>query len=327
MQVSFFSCMTFSGIVYLRVAPNGKYYVGQTIDEAKRQRCWLDVKFKYGGSLIMAARRKYPPCLWEYKVLARIWYPTIDSLRCRLDYLESMFISEYSSNDRTLGYNLTDGGGGTAGYKFSATSKRLIGDKNSKAVCKYTLTGEFVCEYASAVIASKDVGVNSSQIGKCCLGRVASAGGFLWCFSGATPPWQLDPNYNFPKALRRRKSVACYSLDGTFIRSYNSISSASRDTGVYVSAIQGCCSGVNLTAGGFQWKYVASDLEFSKTSEELSECILRRRGRPIAQYLGDSLVAVYSSRSEACCVTGITNIGASLRGINRQSGGFVWRYL
>lgn len=38
-------------------------------------------------------------------------------------------------------------------------------------------------------------------------------------------------------------------------------------------------------------------------------------------------MAVYSSRSEACCVTGITNIGASLRGINRQSGGFVWRYL
>lgn len=137
----------------------------------------------------------------------------------------------------------------------------------------------------------------------------------------------IRSDYNFPKALRRRKSVACYSLDGLFIRSYNSISSASHNTGIQVSSIVRCCSGVNLTAGGFQWKLVDSALSFSKTHEELSECILRRRGRPIAQYLGDSLVAVYSSTSEACSVTGFTNIGACLRGSVRQSGGFVWRYL
>ena len=40
MQVSFFSFMAFSGIIYLRVAPNGKYYVGQTINRQSGGFVW-----------------------------------------------------------------------------------------------------------------------------------------------------------------------------------------------------------------------------------------------------------------------------------------------
>lgn len=60
--MTFFYVM-FSGIIYLRLSPSNKGYVGQTIDEDGRDWEFGNLNKRYGGAAIEAARRKYPPSL------------------------------------------------------------------------------------------------------------------------------------------------------------------------------------------------------------------------------------------------------------------------
>jgi len=51
-----------------------------------------------------------------------------------------------------------------------------------KPILQYKLNGEFIKEYPSAKIASKDVNILRTSINNCCYGRSKSAGGFKWVF-------------------------------------------------------------------------------------------------------------------------------------------------
>lgn len=52
----------------------------------------------------------------------------------------------------------------------------------SKTVIQYTIDGEMINEYKSTVEASKQTGINHSNISRCCNGikHYKSAGGYLW---------------------------------------------------------------------------------------------------------------------------------------------------
>ena len=49
------------GIIYLRTSPSGKYYVGQTVDENRRNNEWNNLNRPYSGGVIDRARKKYGP--------------------------------------------------------------------------------------------------------------------------------------------------------------------------------------------------------------------------------------------------------------------------
>lgn len=76
-----------------------------------------------------------------------------------------------------------------------------------------------------------------------------------------------DRDYNihygtWVERSRNHRPVAQYSLDGVFIKQFNSIREASRETGVYASNIGKCASGRTYkgyylkSAGGYKWKFV-----------------------------------------------------------------------
>ncbi len=52
------------------------------------------------------------------------------------------------------------------------------------------------------------------------------------------------------------KPVGQYSTDNKLIKSYISIVEAASETGINKSSIGKCCSNKQLTAGGYQWKFV-----------------------------------------------------------------------
>lgn len=52
--------------------------------------------------------------------------------------------------------------------------------KHTIQIFQYTLDGEFVAEYESAVEASKATKINASHIRGCCNGKRKTAGGFIW---------------------------------------------------------------------------------------------------------------------------------------------------
>jgi hypothetical protein len=60
-----------------------------------------------------------------------------------------------------------------------------------------------------------------------------------------------------------RKKVEQYSIDGVFIKDFESVRVASKETGIYSGSIESCCREESKTAGGFNWRYYKSDKKVS----------------------------------------------------------------
>lgn len=54
--------------------------------------------------------------------------------------------------------------------------------KKSKPVLQYSKSGEFVCEFISAIEAQRKTGIFQTNISENCRGKRKSAGGFIWKF-------------------------------------------------------------------------------------------------------------------------------------------------
>lgn len=64
---------------------------------------------------------------------------------------------------------------------------------------------------------------------------------------------------NSPKAIKQReifkRAVKQLSLEGKFIREFDSVRGASRVSGVDSSSISKCCRGLRSSVGGFKWVF------------------------------------------------------------------------
>lgn len=135
---------------------------------------------------------------------------------------EVCLIAEHRSADPNYGYNVSLGGSSTGkhseetrkkigdrhrGFHHSEESKQKMreahtgkvlseehlqklrmaqfGEKHhrARAVCQFTLDGEFVAKYVCVAEAQRQTGVSNQNIVKCCQGRRAYAGGFLWKYA------------------------------------------------------------------------------------------------------------------------------------------------
>lgn len=56
----------------------------------------------------------------------------------------------------------------------------------------------------------------------------------------------------------RGKSVSQFTKDGTFIKTFPSVSTAAAELGCCVAAISNCCLGRTKTSKGFRWSFVES---------------------------------------------------------------------
>lgn len=94
---------------------NNKCYIGVTNNYQKRMR---EHSYASNDFLISKAIRKYG---WE-NFTSDILFETYDS-EIAYQAAESHYIKIYMSNNPSRGYNLTDGGQGTIGYRFSSESR------------------------------------------------------------------------------------------------------------------------------------------------------------------------------------------------------------
>ena len=117
----------------------------------------------------------------------------------------------------------------TAEYNSNyGTCKERIGDSNSKAILKYDLEGNFICEYKSMAEAERIEGINHATISICCSGRVSYQCGYIWVYKGDENTLQ-ERIQRVKRAYKPRK-VAMYDLNGKYIKTYNSVLQASKDT-------------------------------------------------------------------------------------------------
>lgn len=140
------------GIIYKWTCKvNGKSYIGQTINEKKREKSFLKINEDYGGRKIDNARRKYDVTKnnWEKTVLKRLWCKDgkEDELIDRLNKWEDYYIKLYDTIKN--GYNTVDGGNlyskETLLYMrkrgkeyWDNLSKEEKAQRNKKSIEKYT---------------------------------------------------------------------------------------------------------------------------------------------------------------------------------------------
>ena len=181
------------GIYKIENVVNGKVYVGQSLDIESRWKNHI-YHLNKGDSPNSYLQRS-----WDKYGIDSFSFSIIES--CAADELNSReiyWIDKFNSYE--CGYNLTKGGGGTAGYKLTADQvtrlrsalkgkpksetyrkamservKRWIQENGSPSsiavVCLNT--GK---QYSNSNEASADTGVLSTSIRRCCKGELNSAG-------------------------------------------------------------------------------------------------------------------------------------------------------
>ena len=112
------------GVIYKYTSPSGKVYIGQTTQEKRRRKTFLNLNKSYGGVKIDNARRRYSPEAFTYEVLCRMKFATAKDAQEKLDELEEYYIKEFDTYRN--GYNMTFGGYTTTGMKLSEETRKKL---------------------------------------------------------------------------------------------------------------------------------------------------------------------------------------------------------
>ena len=201
----------------------GMKYIGatsKTVDERKRDHLQKANK-KVGGNF-QEAIRTYGPEAFKWVQIDTANSPN------ELADKEREYVIKYDSKDN--GYNADRGGG----FK--------------KNIYQYDVeTGTLLASFHHLECAAIAVGVDRKTISKACLGEIKNCAGYSWSYT-------LSENFK-PEEDKRRKKVFQFYFHGEFVRSYKSVSEASKITGINSSSIAKCCRGEYRNAGEFYWEY------------------------------------------------------------------------
>lgn len=239
------------GIIYKWTCNiNGKSYIGQTINEEKRERDFWNQNDAYTtkGSHIDCARKKYglDKKTWTKTVLKRLWCKNGNEieLKKRLDFWERYYIEKYDTfND---GYNSTNGG----------ENKKIISEsskkKSSEASIKQWLN--YSNEEKNKVIENLQKGVvkyhnkNKNHVTLEISMRISEKQKEFHRKNKTTKCTQ--------KTSSSSRKVAKLDGDGNIVETYNSIREAASKNGVYNYGITRACKGILKTCKGYKWKYL-----------------------------------------------------------------------
>lgn len=269
---------------------NNKKYIGIT-KQVPEKRWGNNGKRYTSSSHFYNAIRKYG---WDnFKHL--ILYQNMTGKEAREK--EVKLIAHYNTLNNKFGYNQTKGGDGCLGFKMSKESRnkmKLIasnrvrsnetrekmrrimtgrkftqewknkirdgrfGENNpsAKEIVQLDTNYKFIKYFPYMRMAEKELGINISHISATCLGKEKTASGFVFMYYDdymKNKDKLVGKNVSY-KSLR---PVNQYTLEGEFIRRFDSISQAGNYIGLNPSGIKNVCRGNAKTSGGYKWEYAS----------------------------------------------------------------------
>lgn len=256
------------GIIYKWTCmESGKSYIGQTINEERREKEFFSKSEPYTNenSKIDNARKKYGLSndIWKKEVLKRLWCKEgkEKDLLERLNYWEKYYINEYNTFNN--GYNSTDGGG----HDFLVTEEvkeklRDIGKGWWNSLSdeeKYKNTQRSKDWWNCLSDDEKEK--HKKNASKAWLGRhrYASTCEIIRqkhigkSHSNETKEKIRNTLLNSPSA--QSKKIKQFDLDGNFIKEYSSISQMLKDTGLDYKGVVRCAKGLQEKSCGFKWEF------------------------------------------------------------------------
>lgn len=257
------------GVIYKRTDPNGVPYIGQTIDEVKRNNNWLNKK-KYAGTKINDAREKYGPENFTYEVLFETRSKSVKRLIQILNVMEGFFIKKFDSINN--GYNSSNGGNTIQAEKFP----------HQRAVVQLTLEGSFVREYKSISEANRFNGSYGCQLGigdrcrflsmeqdkyRSVRSKSKSSVGHVWMFK-EDYEYLVNNNIDFIEFVNDRlyprdQRVVQLDFEGNFIRELL-YPTQYQDEGFVGEYITRVLAGKRETYHGFRWMWYKDYINSNK---------------------------------------------------------------
>lgn len=229
-------------ILYRHTSPSGKVYIGITSKSNPNWR-WQNGK-------------GYVTCIYFYNAILKYGWNNIrheilfrDLNESTAKRLEIELIRHYK--DLGISYNITDGGEGRKS-PLSEEHKRKLSDshkgKNLSKEWKNKIgkahKGKVVPQKTkdkmSAIMKSKHIKLSEERkrlISKANKGKVIS-----------------DKHRKIVSKFFSKPVLQVNKYTGEIIREYNSMTEASKDTGIYYGSINKCCNNITKSAGGYKWR-------------------------------------------------------------------------
>ena len=190
----------------------------------------------------------------------------------------------------------------------------LIQTNGVVRICKDS--GKILQEHDSIKDAVSSLGkVDGTQIGKCCLGKAATAYGFRWSYPGESEKFA-----HLVKAVKRVLRI-CKNT-GKVLQEYASIGEAVSFIGGHsYFSIKRCCMGKAFSAYGYKWSYIGEESvhEYAK------------QGKPVLRICKDTgeVLQTHESQTTAALFLGKksgSQIGQCCMGKAVTAYGFRWSY-
>ena len=223
---------------------NNKKYVGQTIHGDNPNLRWKNGSGYRNQLYFYQAIQKYGWDNFEHEVVAS------NLTKEESDNFEKLLIKKIYTYDRNFGYNLTLGGGGSSGCRVTEETRR----KMSEARIGVRLSDETKSKIGAASkgrnVGRKHTFEELEKMRKSKVRNPNKRGG---------APKGLVKSEDVKRKIQEgshKKQVAQKNLNGDILKYYNSLSNASRETGISLGNISSCCNGRCHTAGGFIWEFV-----------------------------------------------------------------------
>lgn len=243
----------FTGYIYkFTNKVNNKVYIGKTCNTLSRRYSQHKYKAKADPEYCYFYRaiNKYGIENFNFEAIDTATAKTKEELSNILSELEAKYIALYDSHNREKGYNLTDGGEGCPGIIVSDETKQKYIELLGQPVCQYTLNGKFLNIFQSMSQAEKETG--TYNIGMVIKGQQRKANNFYWELFNGHNDHDLDIE---PIEPRYSIKVNQYTLDGIYIQTFESQTSAARAVGGNKVHIKECCRGKYSQSYGFIWRF------------------------------------------------------------------------
>ena len=310
-----------SGIYMLTCKINGKRYIGQAQNIAKRMYNHKCSRHKYYEQVIVHAIVKYG---WENFDKTVLEFCPIE----KLDEREIFWIAKLKPE-----YNISSGGVSRRGYKLSKKTREKLSEvakvrwQNPKI--RNIFQKPVVCIETQEVFesisdAARKIGIYGTSISRCLRGKGKTAGGYHWDYLiKENNNHKVNDNDETSKTSRKskrtnkylQKQVICIDTGEIF----ESVKIAAENIGIRPALISKALNGILKTAGGFRWK-----LANAETSSEDFYNDKRKKSITCVE-----TGKIFSSLGEAIKYLGLkhhSSLSNVLCGNAKTAGGYHWKY-
>lgn len=239
------------GYIYKLTAPNGKIYIGQTIN--KKQR-----KYHYNSG--------------SYKEQVKLWYSTqkynwnpantfeiieeclCGENKCFLNEREKYWIKYYDSYNN--GLNCNEGGHGNLGYKPTLETRKKMSvsalktSKERSIRTKTLFTGIKQSEESNKKRSERLKGIKRSDVFKNKMSKIRKEN-----------PMSVDSINKMKQTKtgvksKKRKRVKQLDDNGNLIKIWEYAGEAEKNLNICRGKISAVCLGKKNKVGGFKWEYI-----------------------------------------------------------------------